>query len=217
MLFNTFVPVIALLAIHGTAAPAPAPNPQGLDFDLIAALPPAPTPTIAVGVAAQTIKVNVASMIKSVAQAVSTNPIAVNDKKKRQVTSTCTGGTPQPTGALPASSPDTPDSFSNNLYFGQQALDAATPAGYRLTFQNFYTAETSYYYLGFETLSSYSPATCAAACNGISTCSSFNICKYGEYGKAPAVNLAQTLKGILWLILVVALDVITLLAPPTSS
>lgn len=174
MLSSFIIPIIALLATQGAAIPAPAPNPQGLDFDLIAALPPPPTPTIAVGVAAQSVKVNVASMIKSVAQAVSTDPIAA--KKKRQVdAATCSGGTPQPTGSAPTSTPDTPDAFASNPYYSQQATSAGTPRGYTLTFSDLNAAESTYYYLGFQNIATYNPGTCAAACNGMATCSSFNI------------------------------------------
>jgi len=94
-------------------APAPAPAPQGFDFAAIAALPPASTPSVAVGVASQIIHVNVASLVASVANAISTNPITVSAaarKLKRDTTDTtvsptassvCSGGTAQPTGYGP--------------------------------------------------------------------------------------------------------------------
>ena len=76
-----------------------------------------------------------------------------------------------------SSTPDTPAAFAGNSGYDQAALTAATPTGYSEVFKDLDAAAITYYYLGFVTLTSYSPAACASACNSLALCSSFNICK----------------------------------------
>lgn len=166
-------------------------NAQGLDFDAINALPPPPTYTMDVGVAAQTVTLDQASLIASVVSAVSADPISTanpddatlpiddsSKKAKRQAaSSTCTGGTVQPTGCGPVSNPDTPAGFKANTVYASIASAAPTPSGYSQVFQNLAGSTSDYGYLGYTTLTSYDVATCAAKCTAKTNCHSFNICK----------------------------------------
>jgi hypothetical protein len=51
----------------------------------------------------------------------------------------------------------------------------------------------TYYYLGFVTLTSYSPAACASGCNSLALCSSFNICKHSAGCLDTSLLTCQTL------------------------
>lgn len=171
------------------AAPAPAALAQGIDFGVVNDLPPLPSYTIAVGVAAQTVSINEASVISSAAALASKVPlsdaldgvVSVPPLKKRflaarAATSTCSGGTPQATGSGPVSTPDTPAGFTGNTVYGNTANAATTPSGYTQTFGNLMGSSQAYGYLGFTSISTYDPATCAAQCSKITDCYSFNIC-----------------------------------------
>jgi len=93
---------------------------------------------MSVGVTAQTVKINTAAIIKSAVQAVTTDPLDDPARKvKRQASATssaspnsCVGGSTQPTGVFPASSPDTPDGFANDPQYAAIANAAPTPSGY---------------------------------------------------------------------------------------
>jgi len=197
-MFVRRVALAALLTRFTTSSPFAAP--QGLDFDVVDNLPPASTVVIPIGVASQIVTVNEASAIASVAalatkapltdayDGVVSVPAAVNIVtasylSKRQAgsssgsaTSSCTGGTPQATGTGPASTPDTPAGFQQNGAYGSSARSAAVPSGYTQTFSNLNGSSQAYGYLGFTSVTSYDPASCASKCNSIQGCQSFNIC-----------------------------------------
>ncbi|RDW66030.1 hypothetical protein BP6252_09665 [Coleophoma cylindrospora] len=94
----------------------------------------------------------------------------------------------QPLGSGPAVSPDTSAAFLANPVFKSASLNAKTPSGYALTFQDYNASTSAATYLGLQTLTSYDPATCAAACDSTSTCTSFNI--YIE--RDPSLNPSST-------------------------
>lgn len=179
--------LLATLVVYVTNA-APTAEPQGLDFDVVDDLPPLPSYTIAVGVAAQTISINEGSMVSAAAALATKQPltdaldgvVSVPPLKKRglvaRATSVCSGGTPQPTGPGPVSNPDTPAGFQANTAYATAANNAVTPSGYTQSFQNLAGSSQAYAYLGFITVATYNPATCATQCNGITGCYSFNIC-----------------------------------------
>lgn len=177
--------VLNILACYANALPNPMPAPQGFDFDAIQALPPPPTYTMSVGVAAQTVKINTAALIKSAVQAVTTDPIIDPARKVKRTEATtsavtssassCVGGDVQPTGVGPVSVPDTPAAFQANQAYADVANKAVTPAGYKRVFQNLKGSTSLYYYLGYNTLGDYDTNMCANMCNSINLCQSFNI------------------------------------------
>jgi len=56
------------------------------------------------------------------------------------------------------------------------AKNAAVPAGYTQAFSALTGATQSSSYLGYTTLSSYSPQTCATLCSSTYGCQAFNTC-----------------------------------------
>lgn len=160
---------------------------QGIDLDAVADLPAPPSVSMAVGVAAQTVTVDQASLIASVVSAMSDTPLTTAESEhitaivKRDASSVCSGGTPQATGSGPVSSPDTAAAFAANPVYGQKAVAAPVPAGYTQVFKNLTGSSSDYGYLGYSTLTSYDTNTCAARCSAIKNCHSFNICKLIRY------------------------------------
>jgi len=170
---------------------------QGLDFDVINDLPPIPAVSIPVGVAAAIVTVNEASAIAQVVALATKAPLtdawdgavsapaetgivtasALVKPRAATQTAVCSGGSPQPQGSGPASSPDTPAGFQANPAYGSAAKSAATPTGYVQTFSNLIGSTQAYGYLGFTSITSYNPSTCATQCSSINGCQSFNICK----------------------------------------
>lgn len=172
---------LTALALVAFAAASPLAEPQGLDFAAIAALPPAPTYTMATGVLAQTVSINQASLVSSIIVQASASPVVTTDdsyrRLRRQAIATCTGGSIQPVGAGPVSSPDTPVGFKANNYYGLVANAAATPSGWSQVFQNLNASNSAYGYLGYTVLPSYDTATCASKCEAITGCHAVNICE----------------------------------------
>ena len=82
---------------------------------------------------------------------------------------------PQPLGAGPVPSPDTPEAFLAYADFAAAAADAPVPAGYYQTFSNLNASTSAYGYLGYTTLQAYDTGLCASKCNSVSGCSAFNI------------------------------------------
>jgi len=163
-----------LFLLAGLCLAEPIAAPQGMNFDAIAKLPPPPTYTVAVGVAAQTVIVNKARIMSSIIAEIAANP---STKVKRQASATCSGGAVQPTGSGPVSTPDTPAGFQANPAYAAAASSAATPSGYTLAFRNLNASTQGYAYLGFTTLTSYAPASCASQCTLLSGCHAVDICK----------------------------------------
>lgn len=174
---------ISSLALYAHAFPKPMPLPQAFDFDAIQALPPPPKITMSVGVTAQTVKINTAAIIKSAVQAVTTDPLDAPARKvKRQAVATsssspssCVGGSPQPTGAFPPSSPDTPDGFKNDPQYATIANAATTPSGYIQVYKALTASTVTWYYLGYTLMSSYDTQACANLCSSKDLCQSFNV------------------------------------------
>lgn len=88
----------------------------------------------------------------------------------------CSGGVTQSAGVGPIPTPDTPGAFLALSAFPAAATSAATPPGYTLAFANLHAAVSSTSYLGYYTLTSYSPAMCAARCSAVTGCTAFNTC-----------------------------------------
>ena len=82
---------------------------------------------------------------------------------------------PQPTGAGPATSPDTVAAFAANPVYASAAAQASTPAGYTNAFTNLNASNNAYGYLGYTTLNSYDTALCSSKCDAIVGCEAFNI------------------------------------------
>lgn len=96
--------------------------------------------------------------------------------------------TPQPKGAGPVPSPDTPEAFVAFPAFSEAALAAATPKGYKQTFQNLKAAYSGYSYITFSNLDSYDTAACSAKCDAYKGCSSFNVYFERDPTLAPGPN-----------------------------
>lgn len=188
----------AVVVLAGIAFAKPLAVPQGLDFDVVNELPPAPSVSIPVGVLSQVIVVAEASVLASVAALATKVPLTdvldgvvsippttaiisdapvVKRAASSSTTGSCIGGNPQPTGSGPVSSPDTPAGYRQNSAYGNAAKTAATPSGYMNSFTNLTGATSAYAYLGFSSITTYNPATCATQCNTINGCQAFNICK----------------------------------------
>lgn len=82
---------------------------------------------------------------------------------------------PQPSGIAYKSTPDTPQAFAADPYYGQQALAASVPSGYTQTFSNLNASNSANKYMGYTLLNSYDVSGCAAKCNAITGCNSFGV------------------------------------------
>ncbi|KAK8136212.1 hypothetical protein PG984_004152 [Apiospora sp. TS-2023a] len=94
---------------------------------------------------------------------------------------------PQPDGYGPKAQVDTADGFLADAALHKIAKNAQDPKGYASTFKDLNAAVNANTYLGFDTLKSYDVAGCAAKCDSIDLCTSFNI--YME--RDPAWNPEQ--------------------------
>lgn len=125
----------SVLAISALAALTfAAPTPQDIDFDLAIALAN-PSYSIEVGVTAQTVTYDAASIVSAVVAQVTSESVVETDVAKRVKRTACQ---PQPSGAssAPTVSPDSPAAFASNTAFGSVASAAPLPAGYSNTFTN---------------------------------------------------------------------------------
>ncbi|GAB7358345.1 hypothetical protein MBLNU230_g2416t1 [Neophaeotheca triangularis] len=84
----------------------------------------------------------------------------------------------------PAPDPNTPTAFSNFPLYSSLANDAPTPEGYERVFSNLAASNSAPEYLTSTAPSSYDPALCAAVCDSISACQSFNI----YFQRSPSVE-----------------------------
>lgn len=223
--FNTSLRMNTLRCALAAAAVAQlafaSPIAQGMDLDALAALPPPPTYTEVIGLTAQTVAVNQASLIASVVAAVSDTPLSTAAVEKRSAApstttsstasisttassstssstaSTCWGGIKQAKGYGPTSKPDAPAAFAANPVYGSIANAAPTPAGFTQVFSNLQASSQDYGYLGYTTLTTYDTNSCAAQCQSITDCYSFNICKLQHPYPVPLTSLTiQTLSVI---------------------
>ncbi|KAF2225200.1 hypothetical protein BDZ85DRAFT_259807 [Elsinoe ampelina] len=71
--------------------------------------------------------------------------------------------------------PNTPNGFLVDTTVANQATSALAPAGYTTNFTGQLGSMFSSNYLGYYQLSSYTPSACAAICDSVSACRSFNL------------------------------------------
>ncbi|KAI5272126.1 hypothetical protein E4T47_04512 [Aureobasidium subglaciale] len=97
---------------------------------------------------------------------------------------------PQPTGINYAVQPDTAAGWVADTHFPSvaSAASAAVPAGYVSSFVGLTASNSADGYAGFTLMDSYDVAGCAAKCNAISSCKSFNI----YFERDPSVNPDDT-------------------------
>ncbi|KAF1354582.1 hypothetical protein BDV97DRAFT_374662 [Delphinella strobiligena] len=169
----------AALAAMAAASPVP----QDLDWDAIDALEPVPTPTIPIvdasayativaytaSAAASTVSAQIAASGLSTADLVGTDESDDSTTSKRSIQRSI-----QKRGVA-ATSPDTDVAFFADSRYSAAALNASTPSGYTQTFQNLNASNNAFGYMGYTVLSSYDTAGCAAKCDAISGCASFNL------------------------------------------
>ncbi|THY30391.1 hypothetical protein D6D01_03257 [Aureobasidium pullulans] len=167
------------LVLPGFAAVAlamPAPLPQEIDVGMVLAAPEPITYDPVVGATAQVVSYDFTSMLAkatapttSVATDAAATATAI-EKRGAACTSLAAGAS-----GAPAYSPDTPAAFASNSDFASVAINAPVPTGYSNTFTNANASNSAYGYLGFTTLSTFDTAKCAAKCDAIRGCLSFNL------------------------------------------
>ncbi|KAF2768369.1 hypothetical protein EJ03DRAFT_262594, partial [Teratosphaeria nubilosa] len=93
-------------------------------------------------------------------------------------------------GCNPApASTDTAANFASNTAYQNAALNAVTPAGYQLAYQNATGSSQGVYgYMGYSVLSSYDVKGCSASCDATVGCQSFNI----YYERDPSTDPTDT-------------------------
>ncbi|TIA29393.1 hypothetical protein D6C78_10241 [Aureobasidium pullulans] len=167
------------LVFPGFAAVAlamPAPLPQEIDVGMVLAAPEPITYDPVVGATAQVVSYDFTSMLAQAtapATSVATDAAATAtaiEKRGAACTSLAAGAS-----GAPAYSPDTPAAFASNSDFASVAINAPVPTGYSNTFTNANASNSAYGYLGFTTLSTFDTAKCAAKCDAIRGCLSFNL------------------------------------------
>ncbi|KAH0175118.1 glycoside hydrolase, partial [Aureobasidium melanogenum] len=180
---STMLSAILLSTLAGLGSVHALALPQDIDLAMVEAAPD-PTYTIVPGLVSQVVTVNTAAILAEVTAAASSQSIAVSDaastgsvvaaKRNVQKRSACA---PQPTGvsSYAVHSPDKASAFVANAVFASVASAAAVPSGYVNTFTNLDASTNGYGYLGYSLLDSYDTRACAANCNKVSGCLSFNI------------------------------------------
>lgn len=176
-------PSYALPALAANLAAA-MPRPQDIDLDMVIDTPD-PTYTQAVGVAAQTVTYDTASLIAAATSAVSSVSVEISDvlsqtavatNAKRAAPTTCalqpSGATSAPTYAANA---DNAANFLANTYYASVASAAPTPSGYSQAFVAQQASNNAFGYLGYDTFDTYDVATCAQRCTAKDGCVSINI------------------------------------------
>ncbi|KAG9944908.1 hypothetical protein KCU85_g7589, partial [Aureobasidium melanogenum] len=192
MRFSSYA--IPVLAANLAAA---MPRPQNIDLDMVIDTPD-PTYTQAVGVAAQTVTYDTASLIAAATSAVSSVSVEISDvlsqtavatNAKRAAPTTCA---PQPSGATSAptyaANADNAANFLANTYYASVASAAPTPSGYSQAFVAQQASNNAFGYLGYDTFDTYDVATCAQRCTAKDGCVSINI----YFERDPSVNPDDT-------------------------
>ncbi|KAI5200082.1 hypothetical protein E4T39_05919 [Aureobasidium subglaciale] len=178
------------------------PAPQEIDLDMVLAIPD-PTYSEAVGVTAQTITYDTASIIAQATASISAvvadagdvlSSTAVAHEKRATTPTTCAA---QPSGAssVPTSSPDNASAFAANTYFHSVASAAPSVSGYTQAFVDKQASSNATYiqilmgafrfgYMGFDTFDTYDVASCAQRCTAKRGCVSFNM----YFERDPSVN-----------------------------
>ncbi|KAK6006827.1 hypothetical protein QM012_005835 [Aureobasidium pullulans] len=167
------------LAFQGFAALAmamPAARPQEIDVNMVLAAPEPVTYDPVIGATAQVVSYDYTSLIaQATAPATSVaSDVAATATAIQKRGAACTSLAPGASGA-PTYSPDTPAAFASNPDFASIASSAPVPTGYTNTFTNANASNSAYGYLGFTTLSTFDSTKCAAKCNAIYGCLSFNL------------------------------------------
>ncbi|KAG9551233.1 glycoside hydrolase, partial [Aureobasidium melanogenum] len=161
------------------------PLPQEIDWAAVDALTPIPTitiPVVDVSAQASTVSYEPSAAATSVAAEVNASGVSsASAGLKARAAVTCK---PQPTGAGPVPTPDTPEAFLAYSDFSATADSAKTPSGYYNTFTNLQASNNAYGYMGYTVLSEYSAQTCADKCDAIKGCAAFNI----YFERDPTVN-----------------------------
>lgn len=77
--------------------------------------------------------------------------------------------------SAPKTSPDTAEAFLSNPVYTQIAINATTPQGYNLAFQNLNTSVDQPGYMGSITYQHYNTLACQHACDAAPGCTAFNM------------------------------------------
>ncbi|KAG9604408.1 hypothetical protein KCU86_g583, partial [Aureobasidium melanogenum] len=187
------------------AAALPAAQPQEIDLSMVLDTPD-PTFSQAVGVAAQTVTYNAASLIAVASAAASSVSIAVSDvlsqttaiSKRAATATTCV---PQLTGASSAptysAGADNAANFLADTYYASVASAAPIPTGYNQAFMDQQASCNAFGYLGYDTFDTYDIATCTGRCTARNGCVSFNM--YFERDPSGCSNSSVTvIKCVYW-------------------
>jgi hypothetical protein len=166
-------------AFAAMAVANPVPQPQGFDWkaiDALSAIPTVSIPVVDVAAKASTVAFDASAAASSIAAVVKASGVDATSTSGLKVRAAAVTCKPQPSGAGPiVHSPDTPEAFLAFDNFKQQAIAAPTPAGYYNAFTNLQASNNAYGYMGYTLLNEYSTQACAAKCDAISGCASFNI------------------------------------------
>jgi hypothetical protein len=124
------------------------PLPQEIDWAAVDALTPIPTvtiPVVDVSAQASTVSYEPSAAATSVAAEVNASGVSsASAGLKARAAVTCK---PQPTGAGPVPTPDTPEGFLAYSDFSATADSAKTPSGYYNTFTNLQASNNAYGYV----------------------------------------------------------------------
>lgn len=180
------------LALLGFSAASPVAMPQDIDFDSYDSIPVAPDLSAPIGVVAPAAVSYSPSSAASVAVAGATASVDADLTKRNADLSKRGSCDAQPAGNYPSVTPDTDDAFLSNPDFASIANSAVAPPGYFLAngYQNLKASASNPSYQTYisSPLTSYNPAQCAAKCNSIVGCVSFNI----YFERDPAIYVDST-------------------------
>lgn len=133
------------------------PLPQEIDWAAVDALAPIPTvtiPVVDVGAQASTVTYEPSAAATSVAAEVMASGVD-SDASSGLKARGATACNPQPTGAGPVPTDDTPEAFLAYPEFSTKATTAPTPNGYYNTFEDLKASNNAYGYMGYTLLDSY--------------------------------------------------------------
>lgn len=184
-------------ALPALAANLVAALPQDIDLDMVAAAAD-PTYTEAVGATAQVVTYNTAAAVAAATSASSVSvevtdvlsATAVVQAKAKRSAAAC-AVQPSVANNAPTYSPDSAAQFAMETSFGAVASAAPTPSGYTRAFVNQQGSSQAYGYMGFDYLSSYDTAACAAKCTSIKGCVAINIYFERDPTVDPSANQAD--------------------------
>lgn len=185
---TTAVAVVALAALAGA---------QEDNFDYLESLPTLEEVTVD----STTPKGNVAYDVKAAVAEVIAD---THSEKVDGLISRAEGSTPrsrrtcraEALGKGPHPAEDTGAGFKDDEEFAKLAKGTAAtaPSGYVQTFSNLQGSSQTSHYLGYHSLAQYDAGLCAAECNKVTACSSFNL--YLERDPSVVCDLAPGLAPI---------------------